>query len=225
MHLLHLDASPRPTSVSRLVSAAFADAWRTAAPGGGYTHRDLAADPVPHIGLAWTEICDNLMADEITDLDRLHEGARTPEQREAWAVLAPLLAELVAAEVVLIGTPMYNYSVPSGLKAWIDQVTFPRMDLGHRRFVVVAARGGSYGPGSPKASREHQTTYLSDLVQGHFGVPAPTVVTADLANSRVDPRLAGARQEHEASVEAALAAARRAALTALAARTASGAAR
>ena len=84
------------------------------------------------------------MPDGITALDRLHEGVRTDAQRQAWAVIEPLLTELITADLILITTPMYNYGIPSALKAWIDQVTFPRMDLGQRRFVVLAARGGSY---------------------------------------------------------------------------------
>ena len=114
------------------------------------------------------------------------------------------LSRRVAAEVILLATPMYNYSVPSALKAWIDQVTFPRMDLGDRRFVIVAARGGSYVPGSPRQGVEHQTRYLSDFVQGHFSVAEPEIVAVDLANARVDPLLAAHRRAHEESLAEAL---------------------
>jgi FMN-dependent NADH-azoreductase len=190
--------------VGRALAKEFRNATGPAGPDRRYVHRDLAAHPVPHITEAWTEICDNLLRDRVSDLSMLHTGARTAAQRAAWAVLAPLLDELVAADAVVIATPMYNYSVPSGLKAWIDQVTFPRMDLGHRRFVVVAVRGGAYGPGSPREPVEHQVRYLNDLVVGHFGVPAPEVVTVEMANSRVDPGLGGFRDRHEQSLEDAL---------------------
>ncbi|MDP9869966.1 MULTISPECIES: FMN-dependent NADH-azoreductase [Streptosporangium] len=202
-HLLHLDASARRASFSRELSEAFAGAWRAANPGGGYSYRDLAADPVPHIGQAWTEICDNVMAYGITDIGRYREAVRTPAQEEAWAIIEPLLAELVAADVVLIGTPMYNYSLPSALKAWIDQVTFPRMKLTGRRFVVTGARGGAYGPGTPKEPFDHEERYLRDFFLGHFGVEDVTFVHAELTNSLVDPLLAGARGEHEESLAAA----------------------
>ncbi|WP_043718565.1 NAD(P)H-dependent oxidoreductase, partial [Nocardia asiatica] len=69
--LLHLDASARRQSISRELSAAFADAWRTRLPEGGYHYRDLAADPVPFIGAAWTELCDAVLTLPSTDLDRL----------------------------------------------------------------------------------------------------------------------------------------------------------
>jgi FMN-dependent NADH-azoreductase len=205
MKLLHLDASARTRSLSRRVAAALVDTLRGLDDSLDYRYRDLAAHPVPHISEAWTEICDNLMGEQITELGRLHEGARTDAQRRAWSVVAPLLEELVAAEVIVVATPMYNYSVPSALKAWIDQVTFPRMDLGERRFVIVAARGGSYGPGSHKEPVEHQTRYLSDFFQGHFSVAAPEIVAVDLGNATVDPLLAERRGDHQSSLEGALA--------------------
>jgi FMN-dependent NADH-azoreductase len=204
MKLLHLDASARTASLSRRVGNELVAALRDLDPSLEHHHRDLAARPVPHISEAWTEICDNLMRDGVTDVGRLHEGARTEAQRAAWSVVEPLLAELVAADVILVATPMYNYSVPSALKAWLDQVTFPRMDLRPRRFVVVGARGGHYGPGSPKEQAEHQTRYLSDFVQGHFSVAAPEVVVVDLANALVDPLLSHRRGEHEASAAMAM---------------------
>ncbi|WP_084955281.1 FMN-dependent NADH-azoreductase [Thermoactinospora rubra] len=202
-NLLHLDASARRASISRELSAAYARNWRAAHPGGGYLYRDLAADPVPHIGEAWTELCDYVMAHEITDISRYREAARTPAQQEAWKIVEPLLDELVWADVVLIGTPMYNYSIPSALKAWLDQVTFPRMRLTGRRFVVTSARGGSYAEGSPKAAFDHQESYLRDFFAGHFAVEDVTFVHAELSNARIDPLLAHLRERHEASLAAA----------------------
>src|SRR3954447_9225938 len=77
-HLLHLDASARRASFSRRLTAAFAETWRAAHPGGGYTYRDLAADPVPPIGETWTELCDHVLAHEITEIGRYREAVRTP---------------------------------------------------------------------------------------------------------------------------------------------------
>ncbi|HEX2312408.1 MAG TPA: NAD(P)H-dependent oxidoreductase [Thermomonospora sp.] len=202
-HLLHLDASARRASFSRELSRAFAEEWRAAHPGAAYTYRDLAADPVPHIGEAWTELCDHVLEHGITDIARYPEAARTPAQKEAWAIVEPLLAELVAADVVLIGTPMYNYSVPSSLKAWLDQVTFPRMSLAGRRFVVTAARGGAYGPGTPREPVEYQERYLRDFFKGHFAVEDVAFVTTELANTVVDPVIAHLRDEHDRSRAAA----------------------
>ncbi|MFI6484606.1 FMN-dependent NADH-azoreductase [Nonomuraea sp. NPDC050663] len=196
--LLHLDASARRASLSRELSAAWARSWE-----GDYVYRDLAADPVPHIGEAWTELCDHVMAHEITDIARYGEAAITPAQKEAWAIVEPLLDEVVRADVVLIGTPMYNYSIPSALKAWLDQITFPRMSLAPRKFVVTSARGGAYGPGTPKEPFDHQERYLRDFFSGHFAVDDVTFVHAELANARIDPLLAHRLADHEASLRAA----------------------
>ncbi|WP_063002419.1 FMN-dependent NADH-azoreductase [Nocardia mikamii] len=206
--LLHLDASARRTSISRELSAAFAAAWRAEHPDATYTHRDLAADPIPFIGEGWTELCDRVLTQGATDLDRLGELVDSPAQQRAWEIVEPLLAELRAADVVLIGTPMYNYSIPASLKAWLDQITFPRMSLAPTRFVVVTARGGAYSPGTPKAIYDYQERYLRDFFAGHFAVEDTVFVNSELVNSRQDPALAHLRDEHDASYAAALATAR-----------------
>ena len=202
--LLHLDGSARGASISRKLSGVYAETWRAAHPGAGYVYRDLAARPVPHIGEAWTELCDHILEHEITDISRYREAVRTPAQRAAWAIVEPLLDEVVAAEVILIGTPMYNYSIPSALKAWLDQITFPRMSLAGRSFVVTSARGGAYGPGTPREPYDHQERYLRDFFQGHFRVGDVRFIHAELANARLDPALAHLRDRHEESLAAAL---------------------
>ncbi|MGW0635696.1 FMN-dependent NADH-azoreductase [Nocardia salmonicida] len=202
-HLLHLDASARANSLSRELGREFVQAWRDAEPGGTYTYRDLAAEPTPFIDAGWTELCDAVLAAEVTDLDRLAELAVTPAARAAWRVVEPLLAQVLAADVILIGTPMYNYSIPASLKAWLDQVTFPRMSLGQRRFVVVTARGGAYSPGAPKAAFDYQERFLRDFFAGHFAVTDTVFVNAELANAVQDPNLAHLRDAHEASLAAA----------------------
>ncbi|QRY43915.1 NAD(P)H-dependent oxidoreductase [Mycolicibacterium boenickei] len=206
--LLHIDASARNRSVSRRIGAEFARSWRAARPDGRYLYRDVAADPVPFIGEGWTELCDAVLAAGSTDLDRLEELARTPEQAAAWAIVEPLLGELRSADIVLIATPMYNYSIPASLKAWLDQVTFPRMSLAPRRFVVATARGGAYSPGSPKAQFDYQERFLRDFVAGHYGVADTVFINAEMANARVDPALARFRSMHDDSTAQALAAAR-----------------
>ncbi|MDI2131866.1 FMN-dependent NADH-azoreductase [Yinghuangia seranimata] len=195
--LLHLDSSARTDSFSRRLGAAFADRWR--ASGGGVTYRDLAADTPPAIREGWTRICDTLLREGITDIARYADAVRTDEEREAWAVVEPLLAELVAADVVLIGAPMYNFGVPAALKAWIDQVTFPKMVLAPRKFVVVSARGGAYGPGMPREPYDHQGRYLLDFFAGHYAVEDGTVISAELVNALVDPGLAERVEQHRAS--------------------------
>ncbi|ARQ67573.1 FMN-dependent NADH-azoreductase [Streptomyces marincola] len=208
--LLRIDSSARRTSFSREIGDAVADAWRRAHPDGTYLRRDLALTPVPQIGEAWTELCDYVLAHQITEISRYKEAVRSQDQAAAWAIVEPLLTELVAADTVLIVAPMYNYSVPASLKAWIDQVAFPKMSLAGRRFVVAYARGGAYGPGTPRHSCDYQERYLRDFFAGHFAVPheAMTFLGTELVNSRVDPALADRREAHETSRADALAAAR-----------------
>ncbi|MET9272961.1 NAD(P)H-dependent oxidoreductase [Kribbella sp. NPDC003557] len=198
-HLLHIDSSARPDSYSRKLGAAFVDAWRTADPGGSYTYRDLATHPVPQITAEWTELCAYAQEHGITEPERLHETARTAGQRAAWAIVEPLLFELVAADVLLLGVPMYNFSIPAALKAWIDQVTFPRAKL-ELSVIVASSRGGSYAPGAPRAAVDHQERYLRDFFDGHFGVTDVTFVNAEFANADVDPLLADKLAAHQQSV-------------------------
>ncbi|CRZ14693.1 FMN-dependent NADH-azoreductase [Mycolicibacterium neworleansense] len=206
--LLHIDASARDRSLSRQVGAEFARSWRAARPDGRYLYRDVANDPVPFIGEGWTEICDAVLAAGGTDLDRIEDVVRTPTQAAAWAIVKPLLDELRSADVVLIATPMYNYSIPASLKAWLDQVTFPRMSLAPTRFVVATARGGAYSPGSPKAEFDYQERFLRDFFAGHYAVTDTVFVNAEMANARVDPSLARFLATHDRSLADALAAAR-----------------
>ncbi|RSD23008.1 FMN-dependent NADH-azoreductase [Amycolatopsis eburnea] len=196
---MHLDSSARRTSFSRELSARYAARWT-----GTRTYRDLAADPVPVIGEAWTEICDALLAKGITDPARYAEVVETPAQQRAWAVIEPLLAELLEADVVLIGAPMYNFSIPAALKAWIDQVTFPRMSLKGKAFVIAGARGGTYAEGTPRARFDHHERYLRDFIAGHYDVDDVRFVHAELTNALVDPHLAARDGERKASREAAL---------------------
>ncbi len=201
-HLLHIDSSARRDGHSRRLSRAYATAWRAAHPGARYSYRDLAADPVPFIDEAWTQLCDFSLATGITDPDGLAQAVSAPAQKAAWAVVEPLLTELLSADVLLLGVPMYNFSVPASLKAWIDQVTFPRARL-RARVVVTAARGGTYAPGTPREPVDHQERYLRDFFRGHFAVEDVQFITVELVNSLVDPRLAEHRPAYEQSWAAA----------------------
>jgi FMN-dependent NADH-azoreductase len=206
--LLHLDASVRRNSFSRELGDTVTATWQQAHPDEAYLHRDLTLDPPPPIGEAWTELCDYVLEHQITDPARYAEAVRTPEQAEAWAIVQPLLDELVAADTVLIAAPMYNFSIPAVLKAWIDQVTFPRMSLAGKQFVVAYARGGAYGPGKPREPFDHHERYLRDFFAGHFDVEDAVFVGTEMCNALIDPALAGRRDEHERSRAAALEAAR-----------------
>lgn len=127
--LLHLDASVSPAgeSVSRQLTALFADSWRERYGDTpcGYRYRDLAAEPVPLVTAAyarfgyWVERHGTVAADQVAAL------VRDAEDERVWRTTLPLVEEVLAADVLLLGVPMYNLTVPAALMAWIDRVSFP----------------------------------------------------------------------------------------------------
>ncbi|NUT46712.1 MAG: NAD(P)H dehydrogenase [Saccharothrix sp.] len=189
-NLLHIDTSLRVEgSVSREVTAAFAQAWRSAHPDGEYTYRDLAADPLPHVDPA------ALATREASGDQPLEEA---------------LVAEVKAADTVLLGVPMYNFGVPSSLKAWLDWVLVPELFVDQEtgegvltgtRVVVVTARGGSYAPGTPRHSFDFQEPYLR-AVFGMIGLDRDLeFVHAELTKAHSVPQLAQFRELAVASLE------------------------
>ena len=170
--LLHIDSSvfPGETSSSRSVAAAFRKAWEEQHPEGTVIYRDLAADPVPHITAdAWS--AGYAAASE-----------RTPEQSAAFAARVRLIEELEVADTVLIGAPMYNFSIPSTLKAWVDSVLLLGRTAGETPsaqgtpVVVVASRGGSYAPGTPREGYEYVQNYLEAVLKDMLGLDLEFIV-------------------------------------------------
>ncbi|MEV0644775.1 NAD(P)H-dependent oxidoreductase [Phytomonospora sp. NPDC050363] len=155
--LLHVDSSINgANSWSKKVTATFAEEWRKANPEGEYIYRDLGAEPIEH-----------LTAEAYAALNT-DPAEHTPEQAEHWKVSGRVHAEVDAADVILLGVPMYNFSIPSTLKSWMDRIATQkyaadadgRSPLSDKKLIVATARGGSYAPGTPRASFEHQEPYL-----------------------------------------------------------------
>src|SRR6516225_7520828 len=176
MKLLHIDSSVLgPHSVSRQVSAAIVDRLRQATPLLEVVYRDVSQAPLDH-------------------LSGTHQAAA--QGAPAPAELAPDLAaskavldEFLAADIVVIGAPMYNFTIPSQLKAWIDRIvvagkTFkynangPQGLAGNKRVIVAISRGSFYGAGTPAAAGEHLETYLR-WVFGFIGITSPEFILAD----------------------------------------------
>ncbi|MEU0480953.1 NAD(P)H-dependent oxidoreductase [Streptosporangium sp. NPDC006013] len=161
--LLHIDCSMRQDgSVTREITGIFAEEWRQANPDHTYVYRDLGASPIPHVDEA--SVVAGLL---------LQEGLNE-DQRRAWSVSEPLIKELRAADTIVLGVPMYNYSIPSVLKTWFDRVTVkehmiqePMSEglLTGKRTIVVTARGGAYGPGTPRERYDFQMPYLRALLE------------------------------------------------------------
>jgi FMN-dependent NADH-azoreductase len=181
MKLLHIDSGILGTaSVSRQLSANAVAEWRTQHPNTEVVYRDLVAQPLTHLAG-----------------DQLFAAAADPSQQslEMRAVLAEsgkVLEEFLDADVVVIGAPMYNFSIPSQLKAWIDRIaikgkTFayteygPKGLAGGKTVVIASARGGFYGATSPVAAWDHQETYLK-TVFGFLGVTDVRFLRAEGVN-------------------------------------------
>lgn len=224
MSLLHLDSSANRTdeSISRQLTALFADRWRTSHPGAGYRYRDLVAEPVAPLDSAYCELGRRLERDGPVPPTAVSALTVGPAERRQWALTLPLVTEVLAADIVLIGAPMYNFGVPASLKAWIDRVSFPGAFIDPRtgqrllrdtRVVVVTSRGGAYGPGTARHACDFETTYLrAYLVKQGVSEHHIHVVTAELTLAGLVPRLARFRAQATGSLIAA-----RAELTALAA--------
>lgn len=176
MKLLHLDSSVLgPHSVSRQVSAAIVDRLRQATPALDITYRDLTQTPLAHLSGSHLAAA---------------QGAPAPaELGPDLAASATALDEFLAADIVVIGAPMYNFTIPSQLKAWIDRIlvagkTFkydangPQGLAGGKRVIVAISRGGYYGADSPAAALEHLESYLRGVF-GFMGITSPEFITAD----------------------------------------------
>jgi len=194
MKLLHLDSSVLgPHSVSRQVSAAIVDRLRKANPGLEITYRDLTTTPLAHLS------GPHLAAGQ---------GA-TPEVALQADIAAgqAVLDEFLAADIVVLGAPMYNFTIPSQLKAWIDRILVAGKTFkygahgaeglaGNKRVIVAISRGGFYGAGTPAAVGEHLETYLR-WVFGFIGVTNLEFISADgvqVGPEHREKALAGALQ-------------------------------
>ncbi|MFC4530425.1 FMN-dependent NADH-azoreductase [Sphaerisporangium dianthi] len=185
-HLLHLDASIQgERSVSRKLTARAVAGWRAAHPGGTVTYRDLGRHPVPHL-------------DEAGGTARLlPPGQHTPAQAASWALTQQLVKEVRDADTIVLGLPLYNYGVPSSVKAWVDHLIAPGLSidsatgdglLGGTDFVVIASRGGGYGEGTPREGWDHAQPWLPHGVS--LTGLAPRFITVELTLAEVQPAMA-----------------------------------
>ena len=180
MNILHLDSSiTGDNSASRGLSAAIVRELTDADPAARVTYRDLVAEPLDHLTLP--------------DLG-------TPASQQ-------VLAEFKAADVVVIGAPMYNFTISTQLKAWIDRIliageTFRYTDSGSeglaggKRVIVALARGGLYGEGTAQRSMEYAERYLSDAL-AFIGIDDPQFLIAEGLALGHEARAAGIEAAHK----------------------------
>ena len=189
--LLKLDSSPMgDRSTSRKLTTKFAESWLKTHPGGKVIERDLATLNLPVVDAFWVGAVYT------------PESSRTPDQIKALAASDSLINDLKQADEYVFGVPMHNFSIPSTLKLWIDQIvragktfsygeTGPKGLLTGKKATLLLASGGEYGKGSAMASFDFVTPYLLTVL-GFIGITDVTIIaasgTAQLMSGKLDPQ-------------------------------------
>jgi FMN-dependent NADH-azoreductase len=161
--LLQLDSSPLESSISRELTREFVKAWKAAHPDGKVIYRGLAANVPKPVDSSW-------IFSSFTP-----EATRTPEQKAALALSDELIAELEAADEYVFGVAMHNFSIPSVLKLWIDQVVRvgrtvaygengPKGLLQSKKATILIASGGVYEAGTPAEAFNFVDPYLKTIL-------------------------------------------------------------
>lgn len=194
MKLLHIDSSiSGELSASRQLSAAVVAALKQAMPALEVIRRDLDAEPIPHL--------DSRRLPTVRPANAPEGAAGIPDPEGASA-----LDEFLTAEIVVIGAPMYNFTVPTQLKAWIDRIiiagktfrygeTGPIGLAGGKRVIITSSRGGLYAPGMPFEANDFQEKYLRAIF-AFIGIEEVEIVRAE--------GLAFGPEQREAAIGAAL---------------------
>ncbi|MFZ6646957.1 FMN-dependent NADH-azoreductase [Undibacterium sp. TJN25] len=193
--LLHINTSVRSTgSISRQLTTEFLNKWQAAHAGDTVTTLDLAANPVPHL-------TEQMMGAFFTPAEQ-----RSAEQAQTIALSDKLIAQVKDADIIVIGSPMYNFGISSTLKAWVDHVaragvTFQYTATGPvglvtgKKVYVFTARGGVYSQG-PASAMDFQETYLR-AVLGFLGITDITFVHSEgvgMGEEAVAKAIEGSRQ-------------------------------
>jgi FMN-dependent NADH-azoreductase len=190
--LLHIDSSPMvDTGVTRRLTAYFVERWRAHNPAGRVIRRDVGLEPPPHPDARTLQAIGK------------DDAERTDEDRRAAALSDRLLEELEAADVVVIGSPMYNFSVTSGLKAWFDLVSRPGRTfrytangvegmLSGKTVVALTGRGGFYARDAAGLAQDHQAALIRTFF-GFLGLDDVHFIHAE--GQGIDPATAAAGEE------------------------------
>ena len=175
MKILRVDSATTATnSVSRKLTQAILDHFRAKYPDADVTELDLGTAPLPHL--------DPVSTGAIRQPAETHDAA----MQAAFPAERAVLDQFLASDIVIVGAPMYNFTIPSQLKAWLDRlgvpgVTFsyseagPKGLAGGRRVIIASSRGGAYEQDGPM---EHQETLLRDFF-GFIGISDPVFIRAE----------------------------------------------
>lgn len=179
MKILHIDSSILGSySVSRELTSEIVRRQLALHPEAEVIYRDLSQDPALHLSGAHMAVWQGAPVEDAALGADLKVGS-------------DYLAEVVSADIIVIGAPMYNFSIPSQLKAWIDRIvvagqTFKYSETGElitllpagKKIIIASTRGNTYEPGSAKAALEHHESYLK-AVFSFIGLHDVTVVRAE----------------------------------------------
>ncbi len=170
-------------SRSRKLSKRYADAWRASNPDGTITYRDLAANPVPHTDAI--SFYANFLA----------PGDRSPAQAAAKAITDELVGEVLVADTILLAMGLYNFGIPSTVKAWFDRLVVPGVTrgeqggtLGDKRLVLTLAAGGGYGEGTPRYGWDHREPWIRHAF-AQLALTDVLVISAELTLARESPAM------------------------------------
>jgi len=201
--LLVVEASPRfEHSTSRILTAQFVERWSRLHPNASVIRRDLARSNLQFVDLPW-------IGAAFTPPDQ-----HSPESAAALKTSNILIEELKAADHIVIGTPMYNFSIPALLKAYIDQIvrvgvtvstTYEGM-LKDKKATVILTTGGDFSPGAPFASANVASSYLKQIL-GFVGITDVNIVLAvkTLAIDQGETTLTDFAKRFDAEISAAAA--------------------
>ncbi|WP_319419103.1 FMN-dependent NADH-azoreductase [Pleurocapsa sp. FMAR1] len=200
-HLLHIDSSPRgERSLSRQMSKEFIEQWKHKYPNDIVTYRDIGRNPVPHVDEPW-------IAAAFAPPEQ-----RTPELWKAIELSDRLVDEFLAADIYVMGVPMYNFSVPSTFKAYIDQIVrigrtiasepndsahLKPLVLGKKMFVIEARGDSGFEPGGHYENMNHHDPYLRSLF-GFIGITDITFIhveKTDYGQKKLAELIASARTQ------------------------------
>jgi FMN-dependent NADH-azoreductase len=188
MKVLHVDASILgESSISRQLSAAIVARLRAAHPAIAVTYYDLGKEPIGHLTGAHLAAARGAFAESASLQQDVARGQQA-------------LEDFLGADIVVVGAPMYNFSVSSQLKAWIDRLAVAGKTFRYtpdgvqglaagKKVIVASSRGGFYGPDTPTAFLDHQETYLRGIF-GFFGITDITFVRAEGVNVSTEQRQA-----------------------------------
>ncbi len=201
--LLHIEVSPSgANSVSRSVAGEFVSAWQAEYPGGIVVLRDLAVNPAPHLD------------EESLKASFTPEDQRTEGMKSKLAYRMELIDEIKAADHIVIATPMWNWSVPSVLKAYFDQIILKgtldanrAKGLTGKKVTYVVAQGSSYGPGAPREGWDHTTGFLRHIASV-LGSDDIEIIVAEYTLAGVAPGMEAFTESKESSIASAKKAAR-----------------